>query len=64
MLLRVTILLERHTVSLMSIFAPYGTLVTAGSQFKIYAGVSASFRYAAMRCINVVFPDPAMPVVW
>ena len=50
------------TESLISIFAPYGTFRTAGSRLITYGGVFLAWRWEFSLCINVVLPDPAIPI--
>ena len=40
----------------MSTLASYGRLVTAGSRFTMYGGLSLACRYALTRCISEVLP--------
>ena len=45
--------------------ASYGVLATAGSRLRTYGGDggSSECRYELIRCTNVDFPAPAMPIV-
>lgn len=49
----------------MSMFASNGVLATAGSRFRMYGGFGGfnECRYEFIRWTNVVFPDPAIPIV-
>ena len=47
--------------SRMSMFASYGSVMTAGSRLRTYGGFRWAWRWTLMRCMKVVLPEPAIP---